>query len=67
MTDVVEIWHVYILAFLSGSFFALNNPARMATIHDIVGREDLTNAVALNAVVMNSMRVIGPAVGGRPA
>ena len=64
MTDVVEIWHVYILAFLSGSFFALNNPARMSMIHDIVGREDLTNAVALNAVVMNSMRVIGPAVGG---
>ena len=64
MTDVVKIWHVYILAFLSGSFFALNNPARMSAIHDIVGRQDLPSAVSINAVVMNSMRVIGPAAGG---
>ena len=64
MMDIVKIWHVYILAFLSGSFFALNNPARMSAIHDIVGREDLPSAVSINAVVMNSMRVIGPSVGG---
>ena len=64
MTDVITIWMVYIIAFLSGSFFGLNNPARMSAIHDIVGREDLGHAVALNAVVMNSMRVIGPALGG---
>ena len=64
MTEVVVIWHVYVLAFLSGSFFALNNPARMSAIHDIVGRQDLPSAVSLNAVVMNSMRVIGPSLGG---
>ena len=64
MIDVIVIWHVYLIAFVSGSFFALNNPARMSALHDIVGKGDLANAVAMNAVVMNSMRVIGPAVGG---
>ncbi len=63
-TDVVRIWHVYILSFGISAFFALNTPSRQAIVHDLVGRRDLTSAVALNAVSMNSMRVVGPAVGG---
>ncbi len=63
-TDHVKIWYTYITAFLSGAFFATNGPSRQSLVHDIVGKQDLANAIALNTVVMNSMRVIGPALGG---
>ncbi|MEE9284579.1 MAG: MFS transporter [Dehalococcoidia bacterium] len=64
VTDVVRIWHIYILSFVISAFFALNTPSRQAIVHDLVGPADLTSAVSLNAVSMNSMRVVGPAVGG---
>jgi MFS family permease len=59
-----EIWHVYVLAFLLGVATAFDNPSRQSYVSEIVGREDLTNAVALNSASFNAARLIGPAVAG---
>lgn len=62
--DAITLSELYILSFTNGALFAINGPSRQAIIFEIVGKRDLANAIALNSVVMNSMRVIGPAVGG---
>jgi MinD-like ATPase involved in chromosome partitioning or flagellar assembly/MFS family permease len=62
--DMIAIWHVMVLSFVLGAAAALEQPARMAIIANLVGREDLTNAVALNAAIYNSARIIGPAIAG---
>jgi len=64
ITDRVEVWHVYATSFILGTVQALNMPARMAMVTDLVDREDLMNAVSLNSAVMNTGRIIGPAMGG---
>ncbi len=63
-TGAVALWHVYSIAFLLGTTQALNLPARMALVADIVPRELIMNAVALNSAMLNSGRIIGPALGG---
>jgi len=63
-TGAVQLWHVYLLAFLLGAVNALDNPTRQSFVIEMVGREDLVNAVALNSMLMNSARIVGPAVGG---
>ncbi len=60
----VELWHVYVLAAVLGLANAFDQPARQAFIVDMVGKEDLINAVALNAGLFNAARLIGPAIGG---
>lgn len=60
---VVQIWHVYLLAFLLGTVNAFDMPARQAFVVEMVGREDLMNAIALNASIFNGARVLGPAIG----
>lgn len=62
--DIIEIWHVIVLSFVLGAAASLEQPARLAFVADIVGPEDLTNAVALNAAVNNSARIVGPAAAG---
>ncbi len=62
--DAITLSELYVLSFTNGALFAMNGPSRQAIIFEIVGKRDLANAIALNSVVMNSMRVIGPAVGG---
>ena len=64
LSDTVKIWHLYLGALASGTCFATNGPSRQSLVHDLVGKRDLPNAIALNTVSMNSMRVIGPAIGG---
>lgn len=64
VVDRVEIWHVYVAAFLSGGLSSINQPARQAMVYDLVGREDLPNAIALNSITMNAARVVGPSLGG---
>ncbi|MFO7191065.1 MFS transporter [Thermocrispum sp.] len=59
-----EIWHVYVLAFLLGVGTAFDNPARQAFVSELVGQEDITNAVALNSASFNGARLLGPAVAG---
>ena len=60
----VEYWHVAVLAGIYGLGRAIDIPARQSYITDLVGRSDLANAVALNALVFNGARIVGPAMAG---
>jgi MFS family permease len=64
IAGVVRLWHVYVFAFLSGSAAALDAPVRQTFVAEMVGDEDLTNAVALNSTSFNAAHMIGPAVAG---
>jgi MFS family permease len=64
ISGVVQLWHVYVLAFLSGSALALDAPVRQTFVAEMVGDDDLPNAVALNSMSFNSAQMIGPAVAG---
>jgi MFS family permease len=60
----VELWHVYCLAFVLGLANAFDQPVRQSFVIEMVGREDLMNAVALNSGMFNGARLVGPAIGG---
>jgi MFS family permease len=64
VTGVVHVWHVMILAALLGITNAIDMPTRQAFAVEMVGREDVTNAVGLNSAVFNASRIVGPAVAG---
>ena len=64
VTGLVRLWHVYLLAFLSGCVNAIDTPARQTFVADLVGDGDLSNAVALNSTSMNVAQMVGPAVAG---
>ncbi|MEJ0095804.1 MAG: MFS transporter [Methylocella sp.] len=64
VAGVVQLWHVYIFAFLFGSAVAFDAPVRQTFVAELVGDEDLHNAVALNSTSFNAARMIGPAVSG---
>ncbi len=64
LSDAASIWMVWVLAGLTGVVTAMDMPARQSFVYEMVGPDDLANAVGLNAVVINSSRIIGPAVGG---
>ena len=64
VTGVVELWQVCIFAVLFGSTAAFDAPARQTFVAELVGEEDLHNAVALNSTSFNMARMIGPAVAG---
>ena len=61
---VVQLWHVYVFAFLFGSAAAFDAPVRQTFVPELVGDEDLHNAVALNSTSFNVARMVGPAVSG---
>ena len=60
----VELWHVYILAVVLGLSNAFEMPSRQAFVVEMVGKDDLMNAVALNSGLFNGARLVGPAIGG---
>jgi MFS family permease len=60
----VEVWQVYVLGSLLGVVNAFDMPTRQSFVVDMVGREDLVNAIALNSSIFNGARAIGPAVAG---
>jgi MFS family permease len=62
--ELVRPWEIVLLAFLLGIANAFDAPARHAFVSDLVGRDDLTNAIALNSTIFNSATAIGPAVAG---
>jgi MFS family permease len=62
--DRVELWHVYVLALCLGVVNAFDLPARQAFLVEMVGKEDLVNAVALNSALFNGARIVGPAIAG---
>ena len=64
ITGLVQLWHVYVFAFLLGCATAFDSPARQTFVSDLVGEADLSNAVALNSTSFNAARMIGPAVAG---
>ena len=60
----ISLWHLYSTAFLLGLLQAINTPARLAIVSDLVGRSDVMNAVVLNSTAMNAGRIAGPALAG---
>lgn len=64
VTGQAQLWHVYVLAFLLGSSSAFDGPARQSFVPEIVGPDDVTNAVGLNSASFNAARIVGPAVAG---
>jgi MFS family permease len=64
LAGVVVPWHVYLLAGLRGVSLVLDHPARQALTFQLVGRDELPNAVALNSSLFNGARIVGPALGG---
>jgi len=64
LAGVVRAWHVYVFAFLLGCVAAFDAPARQTFVADMVGEDDLSNAVALNSTSFNASRLIGPAISG---
>jgi MFS family permease len=63
-SGVIRPWHIVALAFVLGSANAFDAPTRQAFVLELVDREDLGNAIALNALMFNSAVVIGPAISG---
>ncbi len=64
LTGVVQVWHVYLLAFALGLVAVVDNPTRQIFVAELVGRERVANAVALNSAIFNLARIGGPAVAG---
>lgn len=65
MTGAVRLWHVFVLAFFLGIANAVDMPTRQSFVIEMVGgREDLSNAIALNSSMVNGARLVGPAVAG---
>ncbi len=60
----VQVWHIFVLAALLGVVNAFDIPGRQSFLVDMVGKEDLMNAIALNSSMFNGARVIGPAIAG---
>ncbi len=64
LTGLIATWQLYVLGLVQGVAVALNGPARHTLVFQIVGRDDLTNAIALSASLGTTARILGPAVGG---
>lgn len=63
-SGLVQVWQVVLLAACLGAVNAFDSPARQAFVVEMVGRDDLPNAIALNSMTFNAGRIIGPAFGG---
>ncbi|WP_253875325.1 MFS transporter [Actinomadura rupiterrae] len=64
VTGTAQVWHVYVLAFLLGLATVVDNPTRQSFVVEMVGKDDLPNAIALNSATFNGARLVGPAVAG---
>ena len=64
VTGVVRLWQVYVFAFLLGCAAAFDAPARQTFVTELVARDDVSNAVALNSTSFNAARLLGPAAAG---
>ncbi|MGW1211129.1 MFS transporter [Streptomyces sp. NPDC002499] len=60
----VQVWHVYLAAFAAGLATVMDNPARQSFVSEMVGPDQLQNAVSLNSANFQSARLVGPAVAG---
>lgn len=65
LTNVIEVWHIAVIALISGVVIAFDNPFRHAFLLEMIGDKDLLqNSIALNSTLFNSARFIGPMIGG---
>jgi MFS family permease len=64
LTNHVKVWHLFLIAAMLGVVNAFDIPARQAFVVDMVGRDDLVNAIALNSSMFNGARIVGPAIAG---
>ncbi|WP_425549162.1 MFS transporter [Allokutzneria multivorans] len=64
VTGVVQLWHVYLLCLVLGVFTAVETPVRQSFSVEMVGKAQVTNAVALNSMTFNIARILGPALAG---
>lgn len=64
LAGVVQLWHIAVLATALGVIAAIDTPVRQAFVVEMVGKDDLTNAVGLNSSIFNAARIVGPAVAG---
>ena len=64
LTDYIKVWHLYIFALALGITQAFDIPARQSIIVELVGKEDLSNAIILNSSMFNGARLVGPAIAG---
>ncbi|GGG22447.1 hypothetical protein GCM10007304_40320 [Rhodococcoides trifolii] len=62
--NIVELWHVYVIALLLGCSTAIDSPIRQSFTIEMVGKEKLSNAIGLNSMTFNTARIIGPAIAG---
>src|SRR5579883_565870 len=61
---LIQLWHIYLLALWLGLCNAIDQPARQAFPVELVGRDEVANAVALNTILFNTSRIIGPSIAG---
>jgi predicted MFS family arabinose efflux permease len=64
LTGRVEFWHVVVLGALAGATHSFDAPTRQSFYKELVGEEDLMNAIALNSTIFNAARLVGPALAG---
>lgn len=64
LTGLVALWQVYVLCFTLGITAALEVPTRQSFVAEMVGRDQIANAVALNSSIFNMARIVGPAIAG---
>ena len=64
LTGLVQVWHVMLIAFTLGCSSSFEGPARQSFTIELVGRDDLLNAIGLDSMMFNGARVIGPALAG---
>lgn len=64
ITGVVEVWHILVIAFLTGAVEAFDNPARQALYPHLIERSAMTSAVALNSSIWQGTRIVAPAIAG---
>ncbi len=64
LTGNIQVWHLFVIAVFFGVANAFDIPTRQAFVSDMVGKEDLLNAIALNSSMFNGARIVGPAIAG---
>ena len=64
VTGLIEVWHIFVFTLLSGVGWAFNMPVRQSIVPNLVPREDMMNAMALNSAAFNVTRIGGPAIAG---
>ncbi len=64
LSGTIQLWEVYVLAFILGTVSAFEMPTRQAFLSELVARDELQSAISLNSSVFNGARIIGPGIGG---